>query len=61
MTERNVTDIPELTPEELKRQKAEKLPDREMLSTIGPDPAIPVGPDEPLLPVDPVPKDVTKP
>jgi hypothetical protein len=40
-----------LTPEEIERQKAEQLPDREVMSLISPPTIAP----EPDVPIDPVP------
>jgi hypothetical protein len=42
----------ELTPEELKRQRAEQLPDREVMSVISPPTLAP----EPDFPVDQIPE-----
>jgi len=47
----------ELTPEEIERQRAETLPDREVMSTVTLDPQPVVG-DDPLYAFDPTPKDV---
>jgi hypothetical protein len=48
-----------LTPEELERQRAEPLPDREAMSTINPAiatmPPVPVDAEDPLFPTDPLP------
>jgi len=48
----------ELTREEVERQKAKTLPDREVMSTVSVAPQPAVDPDDALFPVDPVPKDV---
>jgi hypothetical protein len=48
-----------LTPEELERQQAEPLPDREAMSTINPAiatmPPVPLDGDDALFPTDPLP------
>jgi hypothetical protein len=48
-----------LTPEELERQQAEALPDREAMSTINPAiatmPPVPLDAEDPLFPTDPLP------
>jgi hypothetical protein len=48
-----------LTPEELERQQAEPLPDREAMSTINPAiatmPPVPLDAEDPLFPTDPLP------
>jgi hypothetical protein len=48
-----------LTEEELKRQRAEPLPDREAMSTINPAiatmPPVPLDAEDPLFPTDPLP------
>jgi hypothetical protein len=49
----------DLTEEELERQRAEQLPDREVMSTIRPWPPLPdVAPDEPIGDVGPEPQPV---
>ena len=45
----------ELTPEELERQKAERLPDREVMTIVNPQPPLGRIPDEPFPTLPPVP------
>jgi len=47
----------EVEPEDVEGQKAEALPDREVMSTISVEPQPVVG-DDPLFAIDPVPKHI---
>jgi len=47
----------DLTPEEVERQRAETLPDREVMSTVSLAPQPVVDDTDPLFPIDPTPKD----
>jgi hypothetical protein len=50
-------DADDLTPEELEAQRAEQLPDRDVMTTLSPyDPPIPVEDADAMFPIDPPPK-----
>jgi hypothetical protein len=50
-------DPDDLTPEELEAQRAEQLPDRDVMTTLSPyDPPIPLEDVDAMFPIDPPPK-----
>jgi len=52
-------DAGDLTPEELEAQRAEELPDRDVMTTLSPyDLPVPVEDADVVFPIDPLPKKI---